>query len=124
VINTKESYCHHHPVNHICLPVWEEKQKEFLCRIKLIVSAMAHNLKNSRWQNGGLKHSYYWVPTLIMHNHTKFSCCMTWHLGFMQSINLTFLAIATNAQHYYLVLVLEIVFYVKTLFFLSGLWNC
>jgi len=43
VINTKDSYSHHHLVNHICLPVWEEKQKEFLRRIKLIVSAVAHN---------------------------------------------------------------------------------
>jgi len=43
VINTEDSYCYHHPVNHICLPVWEEKQKVFVFRIKLIVTAVAHN---------------------------------------------------------------------------------
>jgi hypothetical protein len=43
VNNKKDSYCRHHPVNHICLPVWEEKQKEFLHRSELILLAVAHN---------------------------------------------------------------------------------
>jgi hypothetical protein len=84
VINKKRQILSSSPNESYLLTGMGRETKTVLAQNEIdSISSGPQFLKNSRWQNGGLKHSYYCVSTNIMHNHTKFSCYMTWHLGFM-----------------------------------------